>query len=143
MAVALHRHFGWQIGVLVADIPNDNSATNRWPHPVHAYAISPNGVFLDAGGLTSEAQLTEEYLNTSRRKFWDPRFCLYDREKAFREFLHRTLAGPMMDTGLPSEELDVIGWFEKLLEEEIPKATDAIKVLELDFHASPAFSLCR
>lgn len=132
MAIALHRHFGLKIGALVVDVPSDYSLTKRWPHPVHAYGIADDGQFMDAGGMTTAEGLKAEYLDNTRRTFWDPEYLEFDSEADFREFLHRTLAGPIISTGLPGEELEICSSFEATLEEQIPKALDAIPVLELD-----------
>lgn len=147
MAIALSRTLGWEIGCLFVDVPHSEVSGGFWPHPVHAYVISPEGHFLDAGGLTDESSLTEEYLTNSFRKFINPRYVKFTDTEAFLTTLRHLEEGHV--DGMPYD-LEVYskfdydyGWsYGQHLELAIPKALEAAEILQLTDKANqPSFSM--
>jgi hypothetical protein len=84
MALALGERLGLAVGALLVDVP-----TSWGPrvHVVHAYARLQDGSFLDASGIRDEAYFRTFYLESTRRKFSDPRFATFDTPDALEEFL--------------------------------------------------------
>lgn len=147
MAVALNEKLGWEIGCLFADIPHNGVDSGYWPHPVHAYVISPDGRFLDAGGLTDENSLTEEYLAHTRRKFTNPRFETFKDGDEFLTTLRHLEEGNF--DGIPYDQetyskfdYDYKWKYKDFFDSIYPRALAAIETLQLtDKTSEPSCSM--
>lgn len=137
MAVALSRTLGWEIGALIVDLDHRGVDNGLWPHPVHAYVISPDGRFLDAGGFSDEATLKEDFLDTSKRIFSNPRFERFSDAESFLTTLRHFEEGHWDGASYDPEVYATFDYshdwsYQKFLDEIYTRAIEAIEVLGLE-----------
>lgn len=104
MAIALHERTGWQIGCLSVVWAHARNPEMAYRSVAHACVIRPDGMLVDAAGISSEADLRRRYLEKDHLTIESASFVEVGTPEGMLELLAAEYPAAFVEEALSSVE---------------------------------------